>query len=42
MIGEDDSGTIIHVKLLAWHSNFKKHKAYKEDKWRINANSVAS
>ena len=32
MIGEDDSGTIIHVKRLAWHSNFKKRKAYKRDK----------
>ena len=30
MIGEDDSCTIIHVKLLAWHSNFKNAKHIKK------------
>ena len=27
---EDDSNTIIHVKLLAWRSKFKKRKALKK------------
>ena len=27
---EDDSGTIIHVRLLAWHIKFEKHKALKK------------
>ena len=27
---EDDSDTIIHVKLLTWHSRFKKSKALKK------------
>ena len=27
---EDDPDTIIHVRLLAWHSKFKKHKALKK------------
>ena len=39
---EDYPDTIIHVRLLAWHSNFKKRKAFKKNNWRINANSVAS
>ena len=34
---EDDSGTIIHVRLLAWHTKFKKRKAP-----TTNASSVAS
>ena len=28
---EDDSGTIIHVRLLAWHIKFEKRKARKKD-----------
>ena len=28
---EDDSGTIIHVRLLAWHTKFEKHKALKKE-----------
>ena len=28
---EDDSGTIIHVRLLAWHTNFGKRKALKKE-----------
>ena len=27
---EDDSDNIIQIRLLAWHSNFKKHKALKK------------
>ena len=29
---EDNPETIIHVKLLAWHNKFEKHKALKKDK----------
>ena len=36
---EDDPDTI---RLWAWHIKFEKCKALKNDKWRINANSVAS
>ena len=28
---ENDSETIIHVSLLAWHNKFEKRKAYKKD-----------
>ena len=28
---EDDSGTIIHVRLLAWHTKFEKRKALKKE-----------
>ena len=28
---EDDPGTIIHDRLLAWHIKFKKHKALKKE-----------
>ena len=28
---EDDSGTIIHVRFLAWHIKFEKRKALKEE-----------
>ena len=28
---EDDSVTIIHVRLLAWHTKFKKNKAIKKE-----------
>ena len=34
---QDDTETIIHVRVLAWHIKFEK-----KDDWRINANSVAS
>ena len=27
---EDDPETIIHVRLLAWHNKFEKHKALKK------------
>ena len=27
---EDDAETFIHIKLLAWHIKFEKHKAYKK------------
>ena len=39
---EDDLDVIILIKLLAWQSKFKKHKAPKKDKWRINTSSVWS
>ena len=39
---EDDPDTIIHFRPLAWHSKFEKWKALKKDKWRINANGMAS
>ena len=39
---EDDPDTIILIKLLAQHSKFKKRKALKKDKGKINASSVAS
>ena len=38
---EYDPDTIVHVRLLAWHSKFEEHKAPKKD-LRINACSVAS
>ena len=28
---EDDSVTIIHVRLLAWHTKFEKNKAIKKE-----------
>ena len=40
---EDDTDTIILVRLLAWHIILKKRTAFnKYDNWRINSNSVAS
>ena len=39
---KDDSKTIIHIRHLAWHINFKKRKAHKKYNHGINANSVAS
>ena len=40
---EDDPDTSIHIRLLAWHIKFEKRKERKkQDKWRINSNSVAS
>ena len=30
-LDEDDSGTIIHVRVLAWHTKFEKHKALKKE-----------
>ena len=27
---EDNSGTVIHVRLLAWHTKFEKRKALKK------------
>ena len=39
---EDDPDTIILIRLLAWQSKFKKRKALKKDKWKINVNSIGS
>ena len=39
---EDGPDTIILIRLFAWKSKFKKHNALKNDKLRINANSLAS
>ena len=40
---DDPDTAIIFIRLSAWHSKFKKRKAFKKkDKWRINVNSVAS
>ena len=40
---EDDTDTIILIRLFAWHIKFENCKAFeKKDKWRINASSVAS
>ena len=39
---EDDPNAFIFVRLLDWHIRFWKYKAIEKDKWRINANSVAS
>ena len=39
---EDDSKTIIHIRHLAWHINFKKREAHRKYKHGINANSVTS
>ena len=39
---EDWPDTIVLIRLLAWYSKFKKWKALRKSKWRINANSVAS
>ena len=42
---EDDPDTIIHIWILAWHIttlNLKNARHLKKDKWRINANSLAS
>ena len=47
---EDDSDTIILIRLLAWHIKFEKRKELKKYKrrilknyrWKINGNSVAS
>ena len=38
---EDGPDTIILIRLFAWKSKFKKHKALKNDKLRINANRLA-
>ena len=39
---KDDSKTIIHIRHLAWHINFKKRKALKKYMHGIHANSVTS
>ena len=40
---EDDTDTIILIRLFAWHIKFENFKAFeKKYKWRINASSVAS
>ena len=39
---EDDPDTIILLRILAWHIEFEKSKAFKKDEERIIANSVAS
>ena len=31
---EDNPDSIIHIRLLAWHNKFEKHKAFK--KWKMN------
>ena len=28
---KDDPETIIHIRLLAWHTKFENHNAYKKD-----------
>ena len=38
---EDDPETIIHIRLLAWHSKLEKGKTIKKE-LRINAYSVTS
>ena len=38
---EDDPETIIHIRLLSWHSKLEKGKAIKKE-LRINAYSVTS
>ena len=39
---EDDTVTILYIKLLDWCSNFEKRKALKKNKQRINACCMAS
>ena len=39
---EDDPDTIILIRLLAWHSKFKKHKNLQKMISEENACSVAS
>ena len=46
---EDDRDAIVLIRLLVWHKfdwykwlNLNNAKNLKKDKWRINANSVAS
>ena len=40
---EDDPDTIIHVRLVAWHSECENRKVFKKNNnWRINGSSMTS
>ena len=40
-VNNDDQGTIVHVRLMAWCNIYEQHKERKRDKQRINTRGMA-